>query len=117
MRIHKNPSSSASLKRKAVDSGDVSESEDKPGDGHRTKKAKPTGGYVSSTGRPYKGTMREDLSPWQSGNARALGNKSTNAPLKNRGKLSKQDSTNLNPNARKPKPPYGVGDSSQAASP
>ena len=112
MHIHKDPSGSASLKRKAVDSGDVSESEGKPSDGHRTKKAKPTGGYVPSAGRPYKGTMREDPSPRQPGKARALTNKSTNAPRKHSDIVSEHDTKNIYRNVPKSNLPYGVGDPS-----
>lgn len=114
MHIYKDHSSSAFSKRKAENIGDTSESEqeDKPIYGRQTKKAKPTCGYVSGTGGPYGGTARDNQIPPPPGPARALGTKSTNALLKNREKLAKQDTKNLNRNAPKPKGPYAVGDSS-----
>ena len=86
MKVHKDPSSSTVLKRKAENNGD----------GSATKKAKPTSGYVSGTGR-YRGTMRE---------------MPTNAFLKPRQNLPKQDTKNLNLNAGKTKVSRGVSDSS-----
>ena len=110
MHIYKDNSSSASSKRKAESIGDTYESE--PRYGRETKKAKPTCGYVPGTGGPYRGTARGRTNLPPSGPARALGTKSTNALLKNREKLVKQDTKNLNRNAPKAKVPYGVGDSS-----
>ena len=110
MLIHKDPSNSSSLKRKAEDSGDAYEI--KPKQGHETKKAKPTSGYVPGTGKPYRGTGRDMPDPRSSAYARALGNKSTNATLKSRDKIRKQDTKNLNRNIRKTKVLYDVGDPS-----
>lgn len=114
MRIHKDSSSSAVLKRKAEDNGDGSESkvEDKPKQGHKTKRVKPTCGYIPGTGNPYRGTMRDTPIPQPTVPARALENKPTNTLLKHRESLAKQDTKNLNRNAPKPKVPWSVGDSS-----
>lgn len=119
MLIHKDPSNLASLKRKAEDSGDAYEfeKEDKPKQGHETKKAKPTSGYVPGTGKPYRGTGKDMPNPRSSVYARALGNKSTNATLKSRDKIRKQDTKNLNRNIRKTKVLYDVGDSSSCRVP
>ena len=119
MRIHKEPSNSASLKRKAEDSGDAYEfkKEDTPKQGHETKKAKPTSGYVPGTGKPYRGTGRDMPNPRSSAYARALENKSTNASLKSREKIRKQDTKNLNRNIPKTKVPYDVGASSSCRVP
>ena len=112
MPIYKYDSpSSASLKRKAKDNDDGPELEqgDRPVPGHQTKKAKPTSGYIPGTGKPYKGTARDDPKRAASGLVGVLGNKSTNALLKSRDRLAKQDTKNLNRNAPKPKVLFGVG--------
>ena len=112
MPIYKYDSpSSASLKRKAKDNDDGPELEngDRPVPGHQTKKAKPTSGYVPGTGKPYKGTARDDPKRAASGLVGVLGNKSTNALLKSRDRLAKQDTKDLNRNAPKSKALYGVG--------
>ena len=101
MHVHKDSFSSTILKRKA---------EDHEQD-HKTKKAKPTSGYVPGTGKPYKGTARIEPNSPPSRHVRALGYKSTNAPLKIWEKLSKQDTKNLNRNASKIKMPSTVGSS------
>ena len=100
---------SASLKRKAKDNDDNPELEqgDRPVPG-QTKKAKPTSGYVPGTGKPYRGTARDDPKRAASGLVGVLGNKSTNALLKSRDSLAKQDTKNLNRNVPKPKVLYGV---------
>lgn len=91
--MYKEPSSSASRKRKAEDSvnADGSEEEDRPKQGHMSKKAKAINGCGSGTG--------------------ALGHKSTNAPIKRRERFSKQDTENLNRNALRHKMLCNVGDS------
>ena len=109
MKVHMDSSASAALKRKAEDK-DVPESglAGKPEQGHRTKKFKPTCGYVPGSGTPYKGTMRETTTV----PARALGNGPSNTMLKRRESIAKQDRKNLNRNAPRPKMPCGVSDSS-----
>ena len=77
--------------------------------GQKTKKDKPTSGYIPGTGKPYKGTARIEPDSPLSRHVRALGHKSTNAPLKIREKLSKQDTKNLNRNALKLNVPSTVG--------
>ena len=99
MHIHKDSSNSASLKRKAEDHEE----------GHKAKKAKPTSGYMPGTGKPYKGTARIEPNSPPSGHVRALGDKPTNAPLKIREQISKQDTKNLNRNASKLKVHTSVG--------
>lgn len=113
MPIHKDPSSPTSLKRKAEDNDDASESEqeDERKQGHKNKKAKPTSGYVPGQ-EAYSGTAKHFLDPEQPAPARALEKKSTNTSSKTHKELLKQDSRNLNRNAPKPKVPYGVGDPS-----
>ena len=114
MKVHKDPSSSTVLKRKAENNGDDSESEldGKAKPSHQTKKAKPTSGYVAGTTEKYKGTMREIPKPRSFITAGALENKSINISLKHHRKFGKQDTKNLNRNAEKPKMPHGVSDSS-----
>ena len=109
MPIYINNTSPASVKRKAKNTGDDSDSEqrDKPKQGRENKKARLTSGYVPGTGRPYRGTAREPNSR-PSGVIGALRDKSTNVTLKSRGELSKQDTKNLNRNAPKPGVLYTV---------
>ena len=77
--------------------------------GYKTKEVKPTSGYVPGTGRPYRGTARIEPDSPPSGQVRALGYKSVNAPLKFREIFSKQDTKNQNHNASKLKVPCTVG--------
>ena len=109
-QTYKYSSTSSSLKRKAEDLDDSSKNEQstKPEQGHKAKKVKPTSGYVQGTGRPYRGTARVGTSAPPSGVVGVLGNKSTNAPVKSRESLAKQDTKNLNRNAPKAKVPHGV---------
>lgn len=104
MEIYKDPSSSASRKRKAEESDEASESEQeiRPQQRRATKKAKATIGYGPGADGPYRGTAP----------ARALAQKSTNAPLKVRDQVAKQDTKNLNRDAPRQKVFSDVSDSS-----
>ena len=110
MPIYKNNPSPASLKRKAedIDDGFDFEQGNKPRQDRVTKKAKPASGYVPGTGKPYRGTAMERPKASPSRSVGVLGDKSTNAPLKRREAVAKQDTKNLNRNAQKPKVPSGV---------
>lgn len=70
-------------------------------EGHETKKAMPTNGHVPDTGRQYISSARDNS---RSGFVGAVGNTSTDVPLKKRKQLSRleQDTKNLNRNAPKP---------------
>ena len=111
MPIYKYNPSTASPKRKAeeIEVGFKLEQGDRLRQGHVTKKAKLTSGYVPGTGKPYRGTARDMPKSPPLGSIGALGDKPANVPSKRREAVAKQDSKNLNRNAPKARVLNGVG--------
>ena len=114
MPIYIYNSSPASPKRKAedIDDGFKLEQGDRPRQGHVTKKAKPTSGYVPGTGKPYRGTAKQRPMSPPLGSISVLGDKPANVPSKRREAVAKQDTKNLNRNAPKARVLNGVSDPS-----